>query len=82
MLNFLVVFVHYKDFFFISKTLALRKNVFSYRPFHKTLPRYSAFVNWISVRFYEIDCMLKKKVSLFFAIEMINEYEKKYFLLF
>ena len=26
---------------------------FKYRPFHKTLPRSSAFVNWISVRFYE-----------------------------
>ena len=24
-----------------------------YRPFHKTLPRSIAFVNWISVRFYE-----------------------------
>ena len=24
-----------------------------YRPFHKTLPRTSAFVNWISVRFYD-----------------------------
>ena len=24
-----------------------------YRPFHKTLPRSSAFVNWISVSFYE-----------------------------
>ena len=29
---------------------------FLYRPFHKTLPRSSAFVNWISVRFYETDC--------------------------
>ena len=28
-----------------------------YRPFHKTLPRSSAFLNWISVRFYETDCM-------------------------
>ena len=26
-----------------------------YRPFNKTLPRSSAFVNWISVRFYETD---------------------------
>ena len=25
----------------------------TYRPFHKTLPRSSAFVNWISVRYYE-----------------------------
>ena len=28
----------------------------SYRPFHKTLPRSSAFVNWILVRFYETGC--------------------------
>ena len=27
-----------------------------YRQFHKTLPRSSAFVNWISVRFYETGC--------------------------
>ena len=27
-----------------------------YRPFHKTLPRSSAFVNWIPVRFYETGC--------------------------
>ena len=30
-----------------------------YRPFHKTLPRSCAFVNWISVRFYEMDCTQK-----------------------
>ena len=29
-----------------------------YRPFHKNLPRSSAFVNWISARFYETDCIL------------------------
>ena len=28
----------------------------TYRSFHKTLPRSSAFVKWISVRFYETDC--------------------------
>ena len=26
-----------------------------YRPFHKTLPRVTAFIKWISVRFYETD---------------------------
>ena len=31
---------------------------FIYLPFHKTLPRSSAFVNWISVRFYETACTL------------------------
>ena len=34
-----------------------------YRPFHKTLPRYSELVNWISVRFYEMDCSLDKKLK-------------------
>ena len=28
-----------------------------YRPFHKTLPRSSAFVKWISVKFYETGCI-------------------------
>ena len=27
------------------------------RPFHKTLPRFNAFVYWISVRFYETGCI-------------------------
>ena len=33
--------------------------LFMYRPFHKTIPRSRAFVNWISVRVYETDCSLK-----------------------
>ena len=28
----------------------------TYRPFHKTLPRSNASVNWMTVRFYETDC--------------------------
>ena len=32
-----------------------------YRPFHKTLPKSSAFINKISVRFYETDCILYLK---------------------
>ena len=32
--------------------------LFLYRQFHKTLPRSSAFLNWISVRFYETDCIV------------------------
>ena len=35
-----------------------------YRPFHKTLPRSSASVNRISVRFYKTGCMLSKLYSL------------------
>ena len=31
--------------------------VWTYRPFHKTLPRFSAFLNWLSVIFYETDCI-------------------------
>ena len=33
--------------------------------FHKTLPRYSAFVNWISVRFNEIDSKLMHSIFVF-----------------
>ena len=29
---------------------------FLYRQFHSTFPRSSAFINWVSVRFYETDC--------------------------
>ena len=29
--------------------------LFMYHPFHKTLPRSNAFVNWFSVRFYGTD---------------------------
>ena len=31
--------------------------VINNRPFHKTLPRSNASVNWMSVRFYETDCI-------------------------
>ena len=31
----------------------------TYRPFHKTLPRSSVFINWISVRFYETAHFIK-----------------------
>ena len=33
--------------------------LFMYLPFHKSLPRSRAFVNWISVWFYETCCSLK-----------------------
>ena len=29
-----------------------------YTPFHETIPKSSAFVSWISVRFYETDCII------------------------
>ena len=35
-----------------------------YRPFHKTLPRSSAFINWISVSFYETDCIQSMNCAL------------------
>ena len=34
---------------------------FKYRPFHKTLPRSIAFLNWNSVRFCETDCMASEE---------------------
>ena len=40
------------------------QQVWSYRPFHKTLPRSSAFANWISVRFYETDCTWREKFKV------------------
>ena len=39
-----------------------------YRPFHKTLPSSSAFVNWISVRFYETDCSWKRSITFSYII--------------
>ena len=32
-----------------------------YCPFHKTLSRFNALVNWISVRFYETGCIIITK---------------------
>ena len=43
-----IFFQYYGFFFFIY---------LSQRPFHKTLPKSNAFMNRISVRFYETDCM-------------------------
>ena len=36
-----------------------------YSPFHKTLPRSSAFVNWLSIRFYETGPALYYVQSVF-----------------
>ena len=41
-----------------------------YRPFHKTLPRTSVSVNWLSVRFYEMDCSLR--MNVFFSSECLR----------
>ena len=45
-----------RNFNFDVETCLLYKWLI-YRPFHKTLPRSSAFVNCISVRFYETGCI-------------------------
>ena len=42
----------------IVQNVCTMYTVHTYRPFHKTLPRASVLVNWISVRFYEKDCIL------------------------
>ena len=39
-------------------------SVCTYRTIHKTLPRSIAFVNWISVRFYETDCIIENAKNL------------------
>ena len=48
----------------------VKGRIFYYRPFHKTLPRSSASLNWISVRFYVTDCIwiLLHIISLLFAL--------------
>ena len=56
----------------------------SYRPFHKTLPRSSTFVNWSSVRFYETDCTLtsfytKNQLSFYRESSMADGMEKRIF---
>ena len=50
--------------------------VFSYRPFHKTLPRSTGFVNRISVRFYETDCinLFQNIQDMFFPL-YVSSYE-------
>ena len=42
----------------------------SYRQFHKTLPRSSAFVNWISVWFHETGCI--RKYNIFYGFGLTN----------
>ena len=43
------------------------------RQFHKTLPKFRAFVYWISVRNYETACRWDKKI----CNEFMVEYNKK-----
>ena len=43
-------------------------NTFCYCPFHKTLPRSSAFLYRISVRFYETDCISSLSIGLLFSL--------------
>ena len=50
--NYFIYFINAK------KVEKIKKYCHELSPFHKTLPRYSAFVNWMSVRFYEMDCIL------------------------
>ena len=45
-----------------------------YRPFHKTLPRSSVFVNWLSVRFYETDCILHI-IFRYFLLHLIKTHQ-------
>ena len=49
--------------------IPLIKGSHMYRPFHKTLPRSIAFVNWISVRFYENGCRLTMKIACVWKIK-------------
>ena len=52
-----------------------------YRPFHKTLSRSSAYINWISVRFYETILELLARnmnVSLIFKKSVTVKYDAKF----
>ena len=52
-----------------------------YRPFHKTLSRSSAYINWISVRFYETVLELLARnmnVSLIFKKSVTVKYDAKF----
>ena len=52
--------------------------IFTYRPFHKTLPRSSAFVNWILVRFYETDCIIIETYKCSKLLKPIQKSLKKF----
>ena len=47
-----------KNMWVTSPFKKIQKVTDIYRPFHKTLPRSSAFVNRISVRFFETGCIV------------------------
>ena len=49
--------------------------IYWYSPFHKTLPKFSLLMHWISVRLYEIGDSLKK---LLFNISVTFENRKKF----
>ena len=51
--------MHICIYFLKLMSINIINSIFNYRPFQKTLPRSSAFVYWISVRFYETDCSKK-----------------------
>ena len=59
---------------------------FIYRPFHKTLPRSSEPVNWISLRFYETDCISNsvdhKIILLYFSVKNIFLFISVFFFCF
>ena len=61
----------------VMETVLLKCNFLKYRPFHKTLPRSSAFVNWVSVRFQETNCTLHTSYlsycSLFTEVTAFSE---------
>ena len=62
------------------RNIAIVKDMakYKYRPFHKTLPRSSAFVNWISVRFNETESIIISRhrsfIDLFFTTTTIYNY--------
>ena len=78
-----VIFI-YRELFICYLSIYLSPCVsiyysFNYHPFHKTFPRSSAFINWISVRFYKTDyktfgiifSLYNNKLYFLFAIYVV-----------
>ena len=49
------------------KFVCIVYKLYIYRPFLKTLPRFSAFVKWTSVRFCETDCSINYIIPLSYS---------------
>ena len=56
-----------RDSYYNYLVIVLLQYIVTYCPFHKTLSSSSSFLNWILVRFYEMDCI---KISWYCLISL------------